>query len=125
MENKNVIGIGCYAKPEKLRRIFKKLVQEYTLGPFERSQLSDGPVTEKIKGVDLLQALMAGQRPGICSGDSEGYSLNTLPKITGFYLTLNDQGLNLAIFARSNSCRPEIIMTRLDGLTKLRQQRLN
>ena len=125
MKNQNVIGIGCYAKPEKLSRIFKRLVQGYTLGPFERSQLSDEPVSEKIKGVDLVQTLMAGQRPGICSGDCEGYSFNEFTKITGFYLMMSDQGLNLSIFARSDSSRPEIITTRLDGLTKLRQKRLH
>lgn len=125
MENHRVIGIGCYAKPEKLSRIFKKLVQDYTLGPFERSQLSDEPVSEKINGVDLVRALMAGQRPGICSGDNEGCRFTAITKITGFYLTMNEQGLNLSIFARSDSCRPEIISTRLDGLTKLRQKRLH
>ena len=125
MENKNVIGIGCYAKPEKLSRIFKKLVQGYTLGPFERSQLLDEPISEKIEGIDLVQALMAGQRTDLCSGDSEGYSFNEFTKITGFYLTMNDQGLNLSIFARSDGRRPEIITTRLDGLAKLRQKRLH
>ena len=125
MENQNVIGIGCYAKPEKLSRIFNKLVQNYTLGPFEGSQLLDGSVSKGIKGVDLVQALLVGQRTGICSGDSEGDSFNAFTKITGFYLTMNEQGLNLSIFAKSNSCQPEIITTRLDGLTKLRQKRLH
>ena len=125
MENQNIIGVGCYAKPEKLSRILKRLVQDYTLGPFERSQLLDGPVSQKINGVDLLKALIAGQGQDIGSGDGEVDSFNPCTKITGFYLMLNDQGLNLSIFARSDSRRSKIITTRLDGLTKLRQQRLN
>jgi hypothetical protein len=125
MKPQTVNGIGCYAKPERLSRIFKKLVQDYTLGPFNGSQVLDGSASAEIKGVDMLQALRAGQISHIRSGGRESPSFKAFSKITGFYLTLNDQGLILSIFARSNGCRPEIITTRLDGLTKLRQKRLH
>ena len=49
MENQNFIGIGCYAKPERLSRIFKKLVRAYTLGPFKGSQLFDGLHPKKFR----------------------------------------------------------------------------
>ena len=124
MDNQNVIGIGCYAKPEKLSRIFKKLVQDYALGPFKGSQLFDGPVSKEIETIDLLQALVAGQKSDTSPQACKGSFLKEFVKITGFYLTMNDQGLNLSIFARSKSCQPEIITTRLEGLTKLRQKRL-
>ena len=125
MENQNVIGIGCYARPERLSHIFKKLVQAYTLGPFKGNQLFNEPASKDIQGVDLLQKLMAGENSDISSRDCEGANLKAFSKITGFYLMLNDQGLNLSIFARFNNRRSEIVTTRLDGLTKLRQKRLN
>ena len=118
-------GIGCYAKPERLGRIFKKLMQDYALGPIKGNQLFDGLLSDEIKGVDLLQELIADQRPDICSGDCDDTNSKAFSKITGFYVTLNDQGLNLSIFTRSKSCQPEIITTRLEGLTKLRQKRLH
>ena len=125
MDNQNVTGIGCYAKPERLSRIFQKIVQDYALGSFKGSQLLDGPVSKEIETIDLLQALMAGQRSDTSSQACKGVFLKNFDKITGFYLTMNDQGLNLSIFAKSNSCQPRIITTRLDGLTKLRQKRLH
>ena len=100
-------------------------MQDYALGPIKGNQLFDGPFSEEIKGVDLLQALIADQRPDISSGDCDGPSSKASSNITGFYVTLNDQGLNLSIFARSNRCRPEIITKNLDGLTKLRRKRLH
>ncbi len=125
MENQNVIGIGCYAKPDRLSSIFNKLVRAYALGPFIGSQLFDGPASKEINGVDLLQILIAGEGSDRNSRDCKGPGIKALSKITGFYLMLNDQGLKLSIFARSNSRRPEIVTTKLDGLTKLRQRRLN
>jgi len=125
MKKQMFTGIGCYAKPERLSRIFNKLVQAYTLGPFKGNQLFDGPKLNEMKDAALLQALLEGQTAGTDSGNCENPGLKESHKITGFYLTLNDQKLNLSIFARTNSSRPEIITARLDGLTRLRQRRLH
>lgn len=125
MKKQTFTGIGCYAKPERLSRNFNKLVQAYALGPFKGNQLFDGPKFNQMKDAALLQALMAGQTENACPGNCGNPDFNVSHKITGFYLTLNDQKLNLSIFARTNSSRPEIITTRLDGLTKLRQRRLH
>ena len=48
-----------------------------------------------------------------------------IAKITGFYLSLKDQKLNLSIFASGNNSRPEIITRSLDTLSRIRQKRLN
>ena len=125
MEKQTFTGIGCYAKPERLSRIFNKLVQTYTLGPFRGNQLFDGAKSIQLKDAALLHALMAGQTANTGPGNCENPCLEESHKITGFYLTLNDQKLDLSIFARTNSSRPEIITARLDGLTRLRQRRLH
>jgi hypothetical protein len=116
MQNQTFTGIGCFAKPQRLSRIFNKLVQTYTLGPFKGNHMGEA---------DLLQALMAGQTGDICSAGCKNPGFKVSYKITGFYLTVNDQKLNLSIFTKTNSSRPKIITTSLDRLTKLRQRRLH
>ena len=125
MENHMFTGIGCFAKPERLGRIFNKLVQDYVLGPFEGHELFGKDMSIGIEGADLLQALIGGQTGVGRSGDYETINFQKQKKITGFYLSLFDQKLNLAIFARGNSSKQEIYTATLDELTKLRQKRLN
>jgi hypothetical protein len=125
MKNKIFTGIGCFAKPDRLGRIFNKLVENYTLGPFNTNQLFDGSNSDGSDNADLLQALMAGFAGGGGSGDCETQNFNRSKKITGFYLSLKDQKLNLSIFASGNNSRPEIITRSLDTLSRIRQKRLN
>ena len=125
MKNHMFTGIGCFAKPDRLGRIFCKLVQNYTLGPFKGNQLFDGPISKESEGADLLQALMAGLTGGSSSGGNETLTFKGPKIITGFYLSLNNQKLILSIFARGNSTRKEVYTTSLDELTKIRKKRLN
>jgi len=125
MKHQLFIGIGCFAKPDRLSRIFSKLVQNYTLGPFKGNQLFDGPISKESEGGDLLQALMAGLPTDSISGGYESPCFNGPKKITGFFLSLKDQKLNLSIFARGNSSRQEVYTTSLDELTKIRKKRVN
>jgi hypothetical protein len=125
MKIQKFTGIGCFAKPERLGRIFNKLVQDYALGPFESDQLFDQKMPPGCEGIDLLKALMAGPTRDRGSGPCETIKFPGHQNITGFYLSLFDQKLNLAIFAKGNSSRQEIYTAKLDELTKLRQKRLN
>lgn len=125
MDNQTVIGIGCFAKPERLSRIFKKLVQDYAMVSAEGDQLFDQYIPPGGGGADLLRALLARPTKGRPSG---GYETIRFPKsqnITGFYLSFFGQKLNLMIFTRGNSSRQEIYTATLDELTKLRHERLN
>ena len=124
MKNQNVTGIGCFAKPERLGRIFNKLVQNYTLGPFEGKQLHE-QLLDGNESVDLLQALTAVMVDGNNPREAMNHEFKESKKIIGFYLNLNGQKLNLSIFARGDCTRSEIFTTSLDKLTKLRQKRLN
>ena len=125
MKNQTSIGIGCFAKPDRLGRIFSKLVQDYTLGPFEGHELFGKDMSAGIEEHDLLQAFAIGLTGGASSRGCETIRFKGPKKITGFYLFFNDQKLNLSIFARGNSPRQEVYTTSLDGLTKLRKKRLN
>ena len=125
MKNQMFTGIGCFAKPDRLGRIFNKLVQDYALGPFESDQLFDQNIPAGNEGVDLLKALMASPTRDRQSGACGTIKFPGHQKITGFYLSLFDQKLHLKIFARGNSSKQEIYTAKLDELTKLRQERLN
>ena len=126
MINKKLTGIGCFAKPATLSRVFKKMVQNYTLGQFESINMVNGH--DEVRGSDgtvLLRALIAGKAGYFPSPDSEPCSVAENRKITGFFLTLRNQRLNLSIFARGDCNIRERYTASLDAFTELRQKRLN
>ena len=126
MINKKLTGIGCFAKPATLSRVFKKMVQNYTLGQFESINMVNGH--DEVRGSDgtvLLRALIAGKAGYFPSPDSESCSVAESRKITGFFLTLRNQRLNLSIFARGDCNIRERYTASLDAFTELRQKRLN
>jgi hypothetical protein len=126
MINKKVTGIGCFAKPATLSRVFKKMVRNYTLGKFE--DISPGNGHDRWRGTDgtlLLQALITGHTGYFSSTDSESRGAVRDRKITGFFLTLRNQQLNLSIFAKGNRNNRERYTATLAGYTELRQKRLN
>jgi hypothetical protein len=126
MINKKVTGIGCFAKPATLSRVFKKMVQNYTLGQFECINRVNGhDEARAAHGTVLLRALIAGKAGYFPSPDSESRSIAENRKITGFFLTLRNQRLNLSIFARGYCNIRERYTTSLDAFTELRQKRLN
>ena len=98
MKNQMITGIGCFAKPEKLNRIFLRMTRNYTLGPFEGLELTESHATGKAASYILRKALLTGK-----AADHDALSLNTVTgfehqTITGFFLGLKDQKLNLSIF---------------------------
>lgn len=126
MINKKVTGIGCFAKPATLSRVFKKMVQNYTLGQFESINLVNRH--DGVMGTDgsaMLKALMAGKAGYFPSPDSESCVVVKNRKITGFFLTLRNQRLNLSIFARGDRNVQERYTASLDAFTELRHKRLN
>ena len=125
MINNKVTGIGCFAKPATLSRVFKKMVRNYALGQFENTNLINGHEVGGTDGTVLLKALLAGKAGYFPSPDSESCNIAKIRKITGFFLTLKNQRLNLSIFAKGNRNTREIYTASLDTFTELRQKRLN
>ena len=126
MINKKVTGIGCFAKPATLSRIFKKIVQKYTLGQFESINLANGQfMAGGVDGSVLLKALIAGNAEYFPAPDSESCGVPENRKITGFFLTFRKQRLNLSIFARGDRNIQQTYTTSFDEFTELRQKRLN
>jgi hypothetical protein len=122
MKNQKISGIGCYAKPEKLRRIFRKMVNNYALGQFEKFELINSHESD---GKMLLKALIDGNTG--CSTWRWPNIGDVLEEngVTGFFLTLRDQKLKLSIFSKGAGDGKEKYTADLDELTRIRRKRLN
>ncbi|CAB1058080.1 hypothetical protein D1BOALGB6SA_2836 [Olavius sp. associated proteobacterium Delta 1] len=125
MENQIITGVGCFAGPEKLSRIFIRMVQAYTLGKLDGNEWVNGCESDKTEGTKLLKALIAGKAAWQDPAIPDVVDRLENKKITGFFLALKDQGLELSIFAKNGDCRRERHSAVLDGFTKVRQKRLN
>jgi hypothetical protein len=125
MNNLTVTGVGCFAGPEKLSRIFLKMVQSYTLGSFNGIESAQDSVTGETESVQLLKALIAGKPDSHGLLDADPGKLPETKKITGFFMTLKDQKLKLSIFAEAEGKRRERHSAVLDALTNMRLKRLN
>ena len=125
MKDREVTGIGCFAKPSTLSRVFRKIVQNYTLDQFEGINLINRHEESRDDGTPLLKALIAGDAAYFSLPDSDSGTFRANRKITGFFLTLRNQRLNLSIFAKGDHNSRTRYTASLDALTELRQKRLN
>ncbi len=126
MIHRKVTGIGCFAKPATLSRVFNKMVRNYTLGQFESINPANSEfMVGSVDGIGPLKALIAGKAGFFPVPDSNSRSVAEKRKITGFFLTIRNQRLNLSIFAKGDRNIRQIYTTSLDGYTELRQKRLN
>ena len=125
MQPKNISGIGCFANPATLNRIFKKIIRNYTLGQFEDRELVKKYIARGTDGCKMLAALIAGNAECCRSIDHESSHVLENKRITGFLIAQKAQKLNLLIFVKGNSSKQERYTASLDEFTKIRQKRLN
>jgi hypothetical protein len=95
-EKVKISGIGCFAGPAVLSRVFQKLTSGYALA----CEPEPAPALEEI--AELQQV-----------------------RITGIYLALLDRQLHVLIFARGKNNRKKRLRVNLTELTRLRQTRLH
>jgi hypothetical protein len=125
MENQIITGVGCFAGPEKLSRIFMRMVQTYTLGKLDGIEWIYGRESDETEGTRLLKALITGKAARLDAALPDAVDRYENKKITGFFLTLRDQGLELSIFAENGDSRRERHSAVLSEFTQMRQRRLN
>ena len=125
MKDSVVVGIGCYAKPETLSRVLKKWVEHYVLGNFEGLVRDNGEKFEPSEGIQLLKTIIGGRaaKQHVPGSDTIGNHQNT--RVTGFFLALERQGLNLSIFTRGGHWAGKKYTTNLHFLTRIRDKRLH
>ena len=125
MKNQTITGVGCFAGPEKLSRIFMRMIQTYTLGKLDGIDWINGREADRTEGTRLLKALIAGDAAWQDSAAPDAVDRLENKKITGFFLTLKDQRLKLSIFAKSSDSQRERHSAVLNEFTRMRQRRLN
>ena len=125
MQNNMITGIGCFAKPATLSRVFRKMVRDFALGQIEGIGLENRHEWGGTETARLIAALMTGEKVKPRPSDTGCPDVTEDRQITGFFLTLRDRKLNLSIFAKTGSSRKQRYSTVLDGITRLRHSRLN
>jgi hypothetical protein len=125
MNDPGVVGIGCFAKPEILSRVLRKMVEGYIFGNLEG-------YTEKSVGESMssdLIVLLKTVIGGLC-GNQQAFGSGIIDsltgkRITGFFLAMENEGLNLSVFTREGRSTYKKISTNLDALTQIRKKRLH
>jgi hypothetical protein len=125
MENQIMTGIGCFAEPDKLSRIFLRMVQTYTLGELDGIDWVKDCKADETESGRLLKALIAGKAAGHHAVIPGADDRCPNKKITGFFLTLKDQRLKLSILAKKGDRQQEWHSAILNEFTKMRHKRLH
>ena len=126
MENTaNIVGMGCFAKTDTLRRVFSRALEDYILGkyadicPSPDSVFNDENLTRFFKSVIALGA----GKPDQVNRSSE--FVPGTDKITGFFLGLKKRNLHLVVFFSGEGRRQTKFTVRLEKYTRLREKRLH
>jgi len=125
MKNQTLIGVGCFAEPQRLSRIFLRMVQTYTLGKLDGIDWVKSCVSDETEGTRLLKALISGKAAGHETEIPNADDRWTNTKIAGFFLTLKDQRRKLSILAKKSDRQREWHSAILNEFTQMRHKRLN
>jgi hypothetical protein len=102
MINGKVVGLDTFGKADSFSKIFKKLVESYTLDAID---WFDSKKEHKALRSEVSKFLQASQRSPV--EVHEGVGLGTdcrieSDKVTGFALAMDEQILHLSVFSRKN-----------------------
>jgi hypothetical protein len=121
----NISGIGCFARSNTLRRVFKKGLENYILNKYE----DINPAAERILNHENLARYFRSVIAfGMEKPDQIDEALDTIPAsavITGFFLGLNKQMLQLVLFFDRSGHQGVKYIIRLEKFTRLRKMRLH
>jgi hypothetical protein len=125
MKNSSIVGIGCFAKPETIARVLKKMVEQYVLGNFEGLIEDKGAKTAQSDVIKLLKTIISAPATGQQYLGVDAAASLQKTRITGFFLALGNQGLNLSVFTRDRHLAGRKYTTKLTCLTRIREKRLH
>jgi hypothetical protein len=126
MQNKaHHIGIGCFAGSATMRRVFRRALESYLLSKYE----DIWPSTDRVfNDENLTRFFKSVIYSGAGAPDQAEPVLKSVPesaKITGFFLGLNKQALQLVLFFLKENRQQTRLTTRLEKFTRLRKKRLH
>jgi hypothetical protein len=117
IENR-MMGAGCFARQPTLSRVLDRMMEAYSLGAWKDALGAH----EKASPENLvLQTLISG----ISEMDGPHEDGRTGEKIAGFFLTFENQRINLSVFTRRQGRRGRKYTASLEEISRLRRSRLN
>jgi len=121
----NIVGMGCFAKTDTLRRVFNKTLENFILGKYEDICLPPDRVFNDQNLTCFFRSVITrgAGKPDQADRASEGVPGSA--KITGFFLGLKKRSLHLVVFFIGDGHRQTKFATRLERFTRLREKRLH
>ncbi len=120
--NATVTGVGCFANPQTLARVLRRVVEAYLMGSLETSDHATVSNAAPDPGSIWLRHLLAGQ-PAVQPGGSG--SLGAPARINGFFLGFGLQGPRLSIFTGRKGCGGQHFTAGLEQIKAWRRKRLH
>jgi len=121
----NMVGMGCFAKTDTLRRVFSKALEDFILGKYEDTYLPPDRVFNDENLTCFFRSVIA---LGTGKPDQADRATECVPgsaKITGFFLGLKKRSLHLVVFFMGDGHQQTKFATRLEKFTRLREKRLH
>jgi len=121
----NIVGMGCFAKTDTLRRVFSKALENFILGKYEDICLPPDRVFNDQNLTCFFRSVIThgAGKPDQADRASEGVPGSA--KITGFFLGLKKRSLHLVVFFIGDGHRQTKFATGLEKFTRLREKRLH
>ena len=120
MKPPRVVGIGCIGRSRSFSEILDKILENYSLGPVNAA----GTVKQERPGVDEVPVSQS-----VGGFESSGERVTDLwtrtSRITGFCVSLMDNGPSLSVFPRRSGKKPDRCSWSLASSMELRKSRLN
>jgi len=121
----NHIGIGCFAESATLRRVFRKALESFLLGKYEDICASADRVFNDQNLTRFFRSVIHSGTGKPNQVEPVSKSVPDSAKITGFFLGLNKQALQLVVFFLDGGHQQSRLTARLEKFTRIRKKRLH
>ena len=121
----NIVGMGCFAKTDTLRRVFSKALENFILGNYEDSCLPPDRVLDDQNLTCFFRSVIALGAGNPDQADRASECVPGSAKITGFFLGSKKRSLHLVVFFMGDGHKQAKFATRLEKFTQLREKRLH
>jgi hypothetical protein len=121
----NVVGVGCFAGTETLGRVFKKALENFILSKYEDIFWPAGRISNDENLRRFFKSVITCGAQNSAQDQQTANAVPTSAKITGFFLGLNNQSLDLIVFFLREGHQPARYTARLEKFSRLRKMRLH
>lgn len=122
MPQPKLTGIGCFAKPETLNRLFKKVLADFIPDQDCLVNPVAGQALEHFGVLRLVRDFVAAPTD---EGRFPELQAMKCKHITGFFVSVTGCRLAISIFARDNWRRQHVFTAEMDRRSVLRKRRSN